>query len=151
MLIVSHRGNLDGPNPDKENHPDYIKEALKHGPVEIDIRIIDGKVFLGHDLPQYEIAYNFLNKDGLYIHCKTLDTVWWLEQNYCYLNYFWHETDRMTFTKYGDIWCYPGVYMKNGITVELNPEPHSWMHLKENYIKGICTDYVNIYRKELWL
>ena len=25
MKLISHRGNLHGPNPDRENHPDYIK------------------------------------------------------------------------------------------------------------------------------
>ncbi len=25
MIIISHRGNIDGPNPDMENKPEYIK------------------------------------------------------------------------------------------------------------------------------
>ncbi len=37
--IISHRGNLDGPIPERENSPDYIDQAIKWGfVVEIDIR-----------------------------------------------------------------------------------------------------------------
>ena len=28
MKLISHRGNLKGPNPEQENHPDYIWDAL---------------------------------------------------------------------------------------------------------------------------
>ena len=31
MILISHRGNLTGKNPERENHPDYIKEALDLG------------------------------------------------------------------------------------------------------------------------
>ena len=38
MILISHRGNLTGPNPKKENHPDYILNALREGyEVEIDV------------------------------------------------------------------------------------------------------------------
>lgn len=65
MKIISHRGNLDGPTPDRENSPDFIKKALKSGyHVEIDLRIIDGKFWLGHDGPQYEVVSEFLHNPG---------------------------------------------------------------------------------------
>ena len=28
QVLISHRGNLNGKNKDRENSPDYIKEAL---------------------------------------------------------------------------------------------------------------------------
>jgi hypothetical protein len=52
MILISHRGNLNGPNPERENHPDYIWEALRAGfEVEIDVWWVEGKFKLGHDEP----------------------------------------------------------------------------------------------------
>ena len=37
MKLISHRGNIDGPQPDRENSPNYINEAIEAGyNVEID-------------------------------------------------------------------------------------------------------------------
>ena len=38
MLLIAHRGNINGPDKAKENHPDYINKAIEAGyNVEIDI------------------------------------------------------------------------------------------------------------------
>ena len=38
MILISHRGNIDGPNEVRENSPYYIMEALEAGyDVEIDL------------------------------------------------------------------------------------------------------------------
>ena len=38
MIFISHRGNLEGPNPERENNPDYISEALERVySVEVDV------------------------------------------------------------------------------------------------------------------
>jgi len=61
MILISHRGNISGPNQSLENHPDYILTALKGGfDVEIDFWCLKKKLFLGHDYPQYPIKKNFL-------------------------------------------------------------------------------------------
>ena len=52
MILISHRGNIDGKKPHLENQPDYIDEAIALGyDVEIDVWLIDGVLFLGHDAP----------------------------------------------------------------------------------------------------
>ena len=44
MILISHRGNLDGVNPDRENSPTYIKEAISSGfDVEIDVHWYDNE------------------------------------------------------------------------------------------------------------
>ena len=59
MNLISHRGNIDGPQLDKENSPNYINEAIEAGyNVEIDIWFVNNKWYLGHDNPTYEIKYN---------------------------------------------------------------------------------------------
>ena len=71
MKLIAHRGNVDGPNPDKENHPDYINEAIILGyNVEIDVWFINNKYYLGHNNPIYEIKYNFLFDSRFWLHAK---------------------------------------------------------------------------------
>ena len=57
MILISHRGNVDGIYPEMENNPIYINKALNSGyDVEIDVWCIDNRWYLGHDSPQYEIT-----------------------------------------------------------------------------------------------
>ena len=63
MKIISHRGNIDGVNTDTENDPNQIDKVIHMGyDVEIDLRIKDDRLFLGHDYLQYEINIEWLNK-----------------------------------------------------------------------------------------
>ena len=60
MKIISHRGNLNGVDSKNENKPETIVKALDLGfDVEIDIRVINGEIYLGHDEPQYKIDLEF--------------------------------------------------------------------------------------------
>ena len=57
MLLISHRGNLNGIQKKRENSPTYINEALSKGyDVEVDVRFTDDKFFLGHDTNQYKVT-----------------------------------------------------------------------------------------------
>ena len=61
MILISHRGNLDGKNESEENNPIYIEEALNAGyEVEIDVWYDGEQLYLGHDNPEYEIELEFL-------------------------------------------------------------------------------------------
>ena len=148
MIIIAHRGNLIGPNPSKENSPEYIQAAIDAGfYVEIDLRVIDGKYFLGHDGPDYEIDLNWLcenfNFKFLYIHCKNIEAIETMQNCDVPFNYFWHESDTLTLTSLGDLWVYPGKQPVNG-SIAVMPEIH-----KDDISKcyGICTDYSIDYRK----
>ena len=58
---IAHRGNVNGKNESRENSPDYIMEAISLGfYAEIDVWVINDKIYLGHDGPQYEIQKDFL-------------------------------------------------------------------------------------------
>jgi len=51
MILISHRGNVSGPNPKMENSPLFIQSALEQGfNVEIDVWYKDKKFYLGHDI-----------------------------------------------------------------------------------------------------
>jgi hypothetical protein len=141
MLKISHRGNLSGPSP-RENHPFYIEEAIYAGfDVEIDIRLIDNQLWLGHDDPQYLISQTFLDryKDSLWIHCKNLAALEYfvnLKEDY---KYFWHEEDSYTLTSNGLIWTYPGKPVTKKSIIVLKDEE---LPPDTNTVFGICSDYV---------
>ena len=83
MKLIAHRGNINGVNKIKENEPEYILEAIKlKYDCEIDVRLIDNILYLGHDLPSYQIDINFLlnNSTKLWIHCKNYEALGYLIQ-----------------------------------------------------------------------
>jgi hypothetical protein len=50
-----------GPSPSLENSPDYIDKAISLGfDVEVDVRLVEGEIWLGHDQPQYKVDLQFL-------------------------------------------------------------------------------------------
>ena len=56
MLLISHRGNLNGIHEKRENNSSYINETLNNGyDVEVDVRFKDNKFFLVNYTNQYEI------------------------------------------------------------------------------------------------
>lgn len=135
MKIISHRGNLIGRIPEKENHPNYIDAAISSGyDVEIDIWFQDEKFYLGHDIPQYEIDISWIydRANKLWVHTKNLEVIPHLQNTG--INWFWHETDMVTITSKGFLWCYPNLFVNNGVTVTLDFQE------TPNYILGICTD-----------
>ena len=72
MILISHRGNINGPNPEMENNPEYIQKALDLGyDVEVDVWGTKyGAWYLGHDGPEYLIDAKFLRQKGLWCHAK---------------------------------------------------------------------------------
>jgi len=138
MKLIAHRGNINGPFPDKENSPEYIENALGNGfDVEIDVWLMDNIWYLGHDKPQYIIDQTFLLNNRLWCHAKNLDAL----NNMRKLgvsNYFWHETDKFTLTSSGYIWTYPGnSVVDNSIIVILDDSV-----CENKSVYAICGDYV---------
>jgi hypothetical protein len=144
MILISHRGNIHGKCTDKENHPDYIDEAIKLGyDVEVDLWSINDVLFLGHDMPQYQIPLAWLNqrKNKLWIHCKNIEVIELISRINDF-NWFWHEEDTLTLTSQRYIWAYPGKQpILNSIAVM--PEIHNEEVIK---CKGICSDYIIKYK-----
>jgi hypothetical protein len=144
MILISHRGNLNGKILEQENKQEYIDTALNLGfDVEIDIRYSDGNLYLGHDVSKYLINLKWLmdRKHKLWIHCKNHQAIEYL--NGKDLNWFWHDNDDMTLTSKGFIWSHPKIQpLKNSIAVL--PDNYKW-NLK-NCI-GICSDHINQYKK----
>jgi hypothetical protein len=143
MKLIAHRGNTNGSIESCENEPSYIDKAIGEGfDVEIDIWMIEGILFLGHDKPQYGISQDWLNKryERLWIHCKNVEAMEWFNMVGGF-NYFWHQEDTVTLTSLSYIWAYPGKQpIKNSIAVM--PEIYNE---EVAHCKGICSDYIKRY------
>lgn len=145
QMLITHRGNINGPNPQSENHPDYIDDALWNGyDVEIDVRYLNNKFYLGHDNPQYEISRNFFYNDKLWIHCKNVEALYELISNPA-ANVFGHNNDDFVLTNHNYIWTMIGKQLTDK-SIAVMPELAD-----ENYdvsiAAGICTDYPLRFKK----
>lgn len=149
MLYIAHRGLFKGPNSEKENHPDQIASAVAEGfDCEVDLWFNDNKFILGHDSPQYEITDSFLLQWGLWIHCKSLQTLEALiaHKRLRLTNYFWHENDQCTLTNHGYVWTYPGQYLFSR-SIMVMPEYTNINIATSAQCHGICSDYVKPIRE----
>lgn len=145
MILIAHRGNLDGPNPEYENSLPYIEEAIRQGyDVEIDLRMKDGKLYLGHDVAQHAVGPGFLFKyaTSLWVHCKDRKSLeFMIREDFC--NFFWHDTDDYTITSKGFVWAYPGKHPVENKCVMVMPERH-WKLEDISVFRthGVCSDFV---------
>lgn len=97
MVYIAHRGNVNGRVESYENQPAYIDRAIELGyDVEIDMWWVDGRTYLGHDEPQYEVDDEWLSQraDKLWVHCKNVELLNWIRNTILY--YFWHTNDDYT-------------------------------------------------------
>jgi len=141
MKIIAHRGLLNGPDSNLENLPGQILLSLQAGyDCEVDVRLIDGKWILGHDNPDFEVPFEFLEQTGLWIHAKNLEALDYLSTTT--LNYFWHQNDDYVITSKGYIWAYPGKPLTTRSVMVL---PEWEDNTLQNVIGvdcfGICSDY----------
>lgn len=143
MILIAHRGNTRGPNPDRENEPEYILEAIEAGfHVEVDVWYEGGTTIgLGHDEPQYYVILDFLQNPKIIAHAKTPATLKFLSQHLVHC--FSHDKDDCVLTSGGWIWTYPGKELTD-ISISVMPE---WnvddiKQCKDLNCKGVCSDYV---------
>lgn len=157
MIIISHRGNLQGINPSRENSPDYIDEAIAAGfDVEVDVRFEKNTFYLGHDKPQYQVSMLWLvqRKEKLWIHCKDLKSLDTLSSSPVDFHYFWHDIDRYTLTSKGIGWVLVGQFPFKKSIIVLPESINYYDKYEEKYDRimntmGVCTDKPLFYRNEL--
>lgn len=154
MIFISHRGNLNGKIPSRENTKSYINEALSAGyHVEVDVWYIDNKWYLGHDKPTDNVDEDFLltrnATPSLWLHCKNVEALANLTyyRNYVgFPNFFTHDSDPYTLTSNGFIWAYPGKQLCNHSICVL-PELASYSRDEISICCGVCSDYITGYSK----
>lgn len=138
MKIISHRGNLNGKNKKYENNPSHISDLLKNNlNVEVDVWVLNKKIYLGHDKAQYLIKKDFLLNNNLWCHAKNLNALLYMKKINV-KNFFWHQNDFFTLTSSGYIWTFPkNETTKKSIIVDLE---ENWKEKKYNAF-GVCVDY----------
>lgn len=167
MIIISHRGNLTGPNTAThgENHPDSLLNAVDRKlHVEADIQDLyyeKGKciITLGHDGPEYKSTMlddwpdHYL--DCVIFHCKNVQVLSKLHQfqadnyNQCDFKHFFHGNDDATLTSNGWIWLYPNSNIKPcKFSIRVLPELHNERPEMWNFA-GVCTDYPISYQRKI--
>jgi hypothetical protein len=148
MVLISHRGNINGAIKEKENHPDYLKEALDLGyDVEIDVWLMNDKFFLGHDCPQHKIAEAFFNKmdsSRVWYHAKNASAMEYLAQKKD-LTCFWHQNDAFTLTSNGRIWVHVNTKELPQNSICVLPEIRKSNEGIENCY-AICSDFIERYK-----
>jgi hypothetical protein len=159
LKLIAHRALIAGPNSGLENHPERVNFALMLGyDVEVDIRYIDGKWFLGHDKPEYEVPSDFIFKDGLWLHCKNIDALSvlsscprWLTATFNPMHYFWHQEDDYTITSRAYVWTHVNNPYKFALprSVLVMPEENGWSREEMKKAYGICSKNVEQLKKDL--
>ena len=148
MILISHRGNLDG-KCDFENQPQRIDYVLSLGfDVEIDLWAINNEIFLGHDIPEHKINLDWLilRSKKIWIHCKNLNAIELINslEDKLKLNYFFHDTDFCVLTSKGFIWVFPGHQPLNNSICVL-PEIFNDFNSE---CAGVCSDFILKYKEE---
>jgi len=138
MKLIAHRGLFNGPDQELENKPEQIELAIKNGfDVEVDVWYVNNVLYLGHDMPTYEINLSFLQREGVWAHAKDLPALHHMLENNVHC--FWHKVDQRTLTSKGYIWTYPEeeTTSRSVLVVQDHIKP-----LNDN-IYGVCSDYVS--------
>jgi hypothetical protein len=144
MILISHRGNLKGSNKERENTPDYIDEAINGlNFVEVDIRMIKGDFYLGHDEPKYKVSRSWLNTRNhfLILHCKNVEALKELKADF---KCFSHDKDDcVLMSNCFWIWTYPGSELTED-SIAVMPEDAFGWNISKCY--GICSDFIENYK-----
>lgn len=151
MILIAHRGNINGSNPESENNPEYIDQAIDLGyDVEVDVwyQEVDGepRLYLGHDEPQYILEFDWLHQriDRLWIHCKNIEAMEFFTKHEYDYHFFWHEEDTVTLTSKKVIWAYPG---KQPIKSSIAVMPEQGGDDCASCL-GVCSDFVTQYQQQ---
>ncbi len=144
MRLIAHRGNINGPIPERENQPDYIQEALDAGyDVEADIWYQDGRFYLGHDKPETRVSFLYLSSPRLWFHAKNPEALHIMIQ-YDDIHCFFIGDEGVTLTSKKIIYGYP--------TKRLPPQSVAIMiDSIEGYqddLFGLCSDYVGLLNRK---
>ena len=148
-IYISHRGNINGRNMDSENTPTYLDNAIKQGyDVELDVRTIGGKLFLGHDEPDIEIKPIWLleRSNRLWIHTKDMESFINLMQ-YKELRLFSHAEDPFVPIYNTDlVWAHNLSLANSKSVIPLLDKKHNVDRFANMDVYAICSDYVRHYK-----
>lgn len=144
MVLISHRGNINGVNPQLENTYDYIDAALDAGyEVELDVWSYDDKLYLGHDKPDREVSLEWLNERSywIWIHCKNFKALSYLISKQLVL--FYHSQEDYTLISNGMIWAHNISEVDDNCVIPLlsKQDVDNWTPTS---VGGVCSDFIEL-------
>jgi len=156
MLMIAHRGNLEGPRPNLENRTEYIQKALDAGfYVEIDVWVKNRVITLGHNEGVYPCQVEFLTNDKILCHAKNFEAIEFFNSHKD-IHWFWHDKDACTLTSKGWVWAFPHNRIEGSIlnqpefNQKWNPEEaisqYRW-YISNGSFLGVCSDYVQLLKE----
>ena len=137
MIIISHRGNLNGPEAATENMPAQLTTALEAGfHVECDVWYTGGHFWLGHDVATWTADEFVRNAHPfkVWFHAKNVEAL--VELSALNKHYFAHDKDPYTVTSREFFWCYPGCRVPRTWGVQV----HRPGDVVQAHAEAICTD-----------
>jgi len=148
MILISHRGNTNGPNDTRENNPYFMQWLIDANMnIEIDLWKYKNELYLGHDEPQYKIdSPTYLKYKYFWIHAKNLDALEYLTSTGH--KYFWHQEDDFTLTSNNKIWTYPNKDATKQSIVVCNTLDEC-IKYRDQGVYGICSDYIGVITPEM--
>jgi len=143
LRYIAHRGNVDGINESLENTKDYIDRAISLGyDVEIDLRVKEGKLFLGHDEPQYPVTIDWLidRRNSLWIHAKDYESLSILSKTN--LQYFYHSSEPYTITSNGYIWSHDFKNKMTNMCIVPLLSKEEVLKYEQTDFFAVCSDFI---------
>ena len=141
MKLISHRGNINGPNPEMENDPRYVENTLAKGySVEVDVWSNGSDFYLGHDKPQRQVSELFLRHGRIWCHAKDIKTFYKLID--IGVHCFSHDQDEVALTTKGYLWSSYGNQMTDKSICVMPPKNKQL----ETNIAGVCSDFIGHYK-----
>lgn len=150
MILIAHRGNINQILPGRENSPSYIDDAIAKGyDVEMDVRYLGGRLFLGHDNPDHEIPLRWLldRKDWLWVHTKNFGALQYLITQD--LRIFYHQQENHTIINNCNlIWSHElSEASGKSIIPLLSEKDMENYHKYSDKVYGVCSDFVELVGK----
>ncbi len=158
MLYIAHRGNTHGPDIHLENSPTAIDSAIRNKfDVEVDVRVINGAYYLGHDRATYWVNRSFLDRKEIWIHAKDVVTYWDVLSNFVNPKVFMNEIDDLAVaidlkSREPYFWTIKPNAPLNDKSIAVMPERFggkAWENQELKKSMSICTDYIYLFKDTL--
>ena len=149
MILISHRGNVDSIQSERENTKEYILEAIERGfYVEIDVWMKNGSLFLGHDNPENEVSVDWLNRFGnkLFIHSKNYSAFcYFMYENSVSIPTFYHTIeDHVIIGNTNLVWSHNLKECNERSIIPLLDKESIKEINKYSNVYGVCSDFVGV-------
>jgi hypothetical protein len=139
---ILHRGLMNGPDSENENKEELLWKRLSEGwDIEVDVWLVDGRLWLGHDKPTDLLRdVRLLEVSRAWIHCKNIPMLQYMTEKNPGAPFFSHDTDDAVLTSNGYIWCYPG-FQAGRQSIVVMPERVPDVKFDISLLRGVCSDY----------